>query len=113
MVHPVGIDQALALAAAPEVHAVPFASSSAKPVMVRVSRCSQVFLTSCCRGRWHRRCPAPSTPRPLDRVCRHALPFGAAEWRLGVNDPVGPSERIEPLGERGGIGEMGKPAKKA
>lgn len=39
--------------------------------------------------------------------------FGPAEWWLGVDDPVGPSELIEPLGERGGISEMGEIAKKA
>src|SRR5438445_1466049 len=39
--------------------------------------------------------------------------FGPAEWRLGVDDPVGPSELIEPLGEYGGIGEMGEITEKA
>jgi hypothetical protein len=39
--------------------------------------------------------------------------FGPAEWRLGVDGPVGPLELIEPLGERGGIGEMGEITKKA
>ena len=39
--------------------------------------------------------------------------FGAAEWRLGIDHPVGPSELIEPLGERGGIGEVGEIAKEA
>src|SRR5579863_8796808 len=40
-------------------------------------------------------------------------PFGPAEWRLGVDDPVGLPEPIEPLVEYGGIGEMGEIAKKA
>jgi len=39
--------------------------------------------------------------------------FGPAEWWLGIDDPVGPSELIEPLGERAGIGEMGEIAKEA
>ena len=39
--------------------------------------------------------------------------FGTAEWWLGIDDPVGPSELIEPLGERAGIGEMGEIAKEA
>ena len=39
--------------------------------------------------------------------------FGPAEWRLGIDDPVGPSELIEPLGKRGGIGETGEITKKA
>ena len=39
--------------------------------------------------------------------------FGPAEWRLGVDDPVGLSELSEALAERGGIGEMGEIAKKA
>lgn len=39
--------------------------------------------------------------------------FGPAEWRLGIDDPVGPSELIEPLGKRGGIGEVREIAKEA
>ncbi|RXH33369.1 hypothetical protein XH84_10490 [Bradyrhizobium nanningense] len=34
----------------------------------------------------------------------------SAEWRLGIDDPVDPSELIEPLGERGEIGEIAKKA---
>jgi hypothetical protein len=39
--------------------------------------------------------------------------FGTAEWRLGIDDPVGPSELIEALSERGGIGEVCEIAKEA
>jgi hypothetical protein len=44
MVDLAGIDQVIALAPA-EIDAVPFLPSSAKPAMVSVSRCAQVFLT--------------------------------------------------------------------
>ena len=37
--------------------------------------------------------------------------FGPAEWRLGIDDPVGPSKLSEALGECGGIGEMDEIAK--
>lgn len=39
--------------------------------------------------------------------------FGPAEWRFGIDDPVGPSKLCEALGECGGIGETGEMAKEA
>jgi len=41
------------------------------------------------------------------------LLFGPAEWRLGVDGSVGPSELVEPPGECGGISEMGEITKEA
>ena len=49
--------------------------------------------------------------RVTGQIVQHV--FGPAEWWLGIDDPVGPSELIEPLGERAGIGEMGEIAKEA
>src|SRR5574340_395692 len=39
--------------------------------------------------------------------------FGPAEWRLGIDDPVGPAKLSEALGECGGIGETDEIAKEA
>src|SRR5512135_1137143 len=39
--------------------------------------------------------------------------FGPAEWRLGIDDPVGPSKLSEALGECSGIGETDEIAKEA
>ena len=39
--------------------------------------------------------------------------FGAAERRLGIDDPVGASELLKAPGECGGIGEVGEIAKEA
>lgn len=44
-------------------------------------------------------------------ISQHLL--GPAEWRLGLDGPVGASELIEALDERGGIAEVGEIAKEA
>jgi len=49
------------------------------------------------------------TMRIAAEISQHL--FGPAEWRLGIDDPVGPSELSEARGECGGIGEVREIAK--